>query len=222
MARAKLNESEHSERPITQPNTQARQDFLAHARGHGGWFHATGGMHVTSDDMFISMEMNARNDARATVEKEKKLRLSLQANEDKAMVVINQGKPLNLLSVADLDVLLAYHQAPMTKGAKKADKLLQWMTILTDGGHPPAYERWTDDDEERLRALAATVVDISDTQYGRHIALKKRELEAAADKFSREERDAMRQKWEALDAEEIERELAMNTEEAIASLEGEE
>jgi hypothetical protein len=31
----------------------------------------------------------------------------------------------------------------------------------------------------------------------------------------------MRQKWEAMDAEEIERELAMNTEEAIASLEGE-
>jgi hypothetical protein len=38
---------------------------------------------------------------------------------------------------------------------------------------------------KRLRALAATVVDISDTQYGRQIALKKRELEAVADKFSR-------------------------------------
>ncbi len=27
------------------------------------------------------------------------------------------------LSVADLDILLAWHQAPKTKGAKKADKL---------------------------------------------------------------------------------------------------
>ncbi len=69
--------------------------------------------------------------------------------------------------------------------------MLQWMTILADGGQPPAYERWTDDDKERLRALAATDIDISDTQYGREIALKKRELEAAADKFSREEREAM-------------------------------
>ena len=67
--------------------------------------------------MIISMEMNARNDKRATVEKEKKLRLSLQANEDRAMVVINQGKQLHLLTVADLDVLLTYHQAPKTKGA---------------------------------------------------------------------------------------------------------
>ncbi len=58
------------------------------------------------------------------------------------------------------------------------------MTILADGGQPPAYERWTDDNEERLRALAATDIDISDTQYGREIALEKRELEAAVDKFS--------------------------------------
>jgi hypothetical protein len=219
--KARLNKSDAAKRPITQPNTRARQESLAHARGHGGRFHATGGMHITSDDLFISIEMNARNDERATVEKEKKLRLSLQANEDKAMGVINQGKPLNLLSVADLDVLLAYHQAPKTKGAKKVDKVLQWMTILADDSQPPAYERWTDDNEERLRALAATDIDISDTQYGREIALKKRELEAAVDKFSWEERDAMRQKWDAMDAEEIEEELAMDAEEAIASLEGE-
>jgi hypothetical protein len=112
---------------ITQPHTRARQEALAHARGHGGRFHATRGMHVTSDDMFISMEINARNEKRAAVKKEKKLRLSLQANEEKAMVIINQGKPLNLLSVADLGVLLAWHQAPKTKGVhkKKAEKVQQ-------------------------------------------------------------------------------------------------
>jgi len=149
------------------------------------------------------------------------LLLSLQENEDKAMVIINQGKPLNLLSVADLDVLLAYHHAPKTKGAKKADKVLQWMTILADGSQPPAYERWTDDDEERLRALEETPIDISNTQYGREIALKKRELEAAADTFNREERDTMRQKWDVMDTEEMEQALVINAEEAIASLEGE-
>jgi len=31
-------------------------------------------------------------------------------------------------------------------------------------------------------------IDISDTQYGGEVALKKRELEAAADHFNREER----------------------------------
>ena len=47
-----------TDRPITQPNTLARQQALTNARGRGGRFHVTGGMHITSDDLFISMEMN--------------------------------------------------------------------------------------------------------------------------------------------------------------------
>jgi hypothetical protein len=54
---------------------------------------------------------------------------------------------------------------------------------------------------------------MSNTQYGRKMALKKRELEAAADNFSWEERDAMRQKFDVMDA--------MDVEEAITLLEGE-
>jgi hypothetical protein len=34
-----------------------------------------GGMHVTSDDLFISMEMNVRNEERAKVEKDRKIQL---------------------------------------------------------------------------------------------------------------------------------------------------
>ncbi len=53
---------------------------------------------------------------------------------------------------------------------------------MGDGGKPPAYERWTDEDKQRLGALATTEdIDMSDTQYGHEMALKKRELEAAAD-----------------------------------------
>ena len=55
------------------------------------------------------------------LEKEKKLRLSLQAIEEKALAIVEKGKPVNMLLVADLDVLLAWHHAPKTKGAKKAD-----------------------------------------------------------------------------------------------------
>ena len=45
------------------------------------------------------------------------------------------------------------------------------------------------------------------------MALKKRELEAAADHFNREERDEMQKKWDAMDAE--------DAEEAITSLQEE-
>ena len=64
-------------------------------------------MHVTSDDLFISMEMNVRNEERAKVEKDRKKRLQLQATEEKTLLLLKQGKPVNLLSVADLDMLLA-------------------------------------------------------------------------------------------------------------------
>ena len=118
-----------------------------------------------------------------------------------------------MLSVADLDKLLAWHQAPKMKGAKKADKLQQWMMIRADGYPPPVYKRWMDEDEQRLVALHATNIDISDMQSGHEVALKKRELEAAADHFYREERDKLQKKWDAMDAE--------DAEEAITSLQEE-
>ena len=73
---------------------------------------------------------------------------------------------------------------------------------MADEQQLPAYERWTEDDDERLLALQRTNIDISDTQYGRELALKERELEAAAEKMSREKRDALRRKFDEMDAEE--------------------
>ena len=64
--------AEETDQPITQPNTLARQQALANARVYGGCFHVTGGMHIASDDLFISMEMNVWNEERAKVEKDRK------------------------------------------------------------------------------------------------------------------------------------------------------
>ena len=50
------------------------------------------------------------------------------------------------------------------------------MAIRVDGDPPPAYKRWTDEEEQRLVALNATNIDISNTQYGHEVALKKRVL----------------------------------------------
>jgi len=75
------------------------------------------------------------------------------------------------------------------------------MAIRADGDPPPAYERWTDEEEQRLVALNAINIDISNTHYGREVALKKRELEAAVDHFNREERDELQKKWDAMDVE---------------------
>ncbi len=42
-------------------------------------------------------------------------------------------------------------------------------------------------------------MSIGDTAYGREVALKKRELEAVTDHLSREERDTLQRKLDALD-----------------------
>ena len=66
---------------------------------------------------------------------------------------------------------------------------------------PPPHKRWTDEDKQRLVALQSDVViRIEDTMFGREVALKKRELEAAAGHFTWEERDAMQQKLDAMDS----------------------
>ena len=134
--------------------------------------------------------------------------------EEKALALLEQGKSL---SVADLDVLLAWHQVPKTKGAKKADKLQQWMAIRADGEPPPAFDRWMDEDEQRLVALHMTNFDISDTQYGREVPLKKRDLEAEADHFNQEKRDELRKKWDGMDVEDAEEAMPSLQEELRAA-----
>ena len=62
---------------------------------------------------------------------------------------------------------------------------------MSDGQQPPEYERWTEEDEESLLALGKTNIDMKDTQYGWELTLKKRKMEAAADKMSREKRDSL-------------------------------
>ena len=53
------------------------------------------------DDLFISMEMADQKEETLALEKEKKLCLSLQAIEEKALAIVEQGKPVNMLLVAD-------------------------------------------------------------------------------------------------------------------------
>jgi phage terminase large subunit-like protein len=219
LLKATFKEKEEADQLITVPNTIARQQALANARGHGGRFMVTGGMHSTSDDLFIAMEMSACQKDKDETEKNKKLRLQLQAVEEKAIAIMAQGKSINSLTVAELDVLLSWHQATKTKGAKKADKLEQWKQILESGKRPPDYDRWTAEDEERLVGLEVQgdTIDISSTRYGREIALKKRELEAAANSMTREERNTWQQRLDELDREDaIEAMVSLEAETAAA------
>jgi hypothetical protein len=100
---------------------------------------ATGGCHLTHDDMLISIEMASRSKDAGEIEKEKKLRIGQQAAKESARAILAQGKAVNDLKGADLDVLfLKWHQVKMEKGAKVPDKRRVWKEIFEEGRSLPS------------------------------------------------------------------------------------
>jgi hypothetical protein len=83
---------------------------------------------MTCNDLFIAVEMSARCDERAEDKKKKKLALQCQDVEDKALTILQQERSVQLLNVKELDVLLAWHQAPKVSGAKKQTS---WYNVRT-------------------------------------------------------------------------------------------
>ena len=129
-----LNDNRQQEEVIniTQPHTIERQNALAEARTHGGLFKAScGGIHLTHDDIFISVEMKNRSKERVALEKEKKVRMAQEDIEKKALALLEQEeRTTESYSVKDLDVLLGWHQVKGTNGWKKEKKLAEWQQIV--------------------------------------------------------------------------------------------
>ena len=125
---------------------------------------------------------------------------------------MEQGKRIDKLNVSDLNVLLEWHGVKMPQKSKKEDKLERWRQILAEGGEqPPDVRGWTDEDEQRLLALSTSEIGLADTCFGRELKRQKREMEAAIEHFSSEDRNAMRRRLDEIVAEEA---LTMALEEA--------
>ena len=117
---------------------------------------------------------DSRNKRAEDKKKKKKLALQCQDDEDKALTILQQERSVQSLNVKELDVLLAWHQAPKVSGAKKADKLVQWQNIVASKKAPPLFARWTNDDEERMNELTMESISIADTwgpNLGTHLLL---------------------------------------------------
>ena len=84
LLRATFKPKEVEERPLTQPGTKERQQLLSSAKNAGQRHMATGGCHLTHDNMLISIEMASRSKDAAAIEKDKKLRRGQQAAEESA------------------------------------------------------------------------------------------------------------------------------------------
>ena len=131
------------------------------------------------------------------MQKDKTHRLLLEKNEVRAMAVLEKNKEVNDLNVGELDTLLAWYQAEKVKGAKKADKLAQWIGMKDTA--PPQYDKWTEADDIILDNLMTKEIDIADTAYGRMQALKEREINTTIHKMLKEKREELRRKMDELD-----------------------
>jgi hypothetical protein len=94
---------------------------------------------MTCNDLFIAVELSAHCKERAQEEKKKKLALQLQEVEENVPAIFQQEKSVQLLNVKELDVLLAWLQAPRVTSAKKSNKLVQWQNIGDHREAPPLF-----------------------------------------------------------------------------------
>ena len=189
-------------KPVTAPHTVARQLLLSKASTHGAKFHATGGSHVTSHDMFKALEIPLVQKKIKAMSDDKNSRLAAEDIEKEARGVLAQAKGPETFSGPELTILMKWHHIPMPPGFNKPQKLAKWNEILasqTTGSPilPPPYTKWTEADEDELEKLKKLEIDIKDTELGRHAEMKRREMFASLPTMSKEERDRLQKELDS-------------------------
>ena len=135
------------------------------------------------------------------------------------MILEAKGSDPSKLTVADLTVLLTWHQHPKVAGMNKAAKVLAWKGIVDTNRQPPLFSRWTEADERKLAEASVTTVTIGHTALGRMVAMKKKELVLAAATMSNEEFEILRQDRERRQQINDQESYAPTEDELVAALE---
>jgi hypothetical protein len=163
---------------ITAANTQERIELLSQAKTHGSIFSATGGVHSSNGERhFLSIALKQRKILREKLGKDKTLRERQEKNESVALDILQRkGENPATLTGTDLTALLTWHQHPKVASLKKDAKFVAWMEIKHRGKSPPAFDKWTNDDEEQLKEAQSDIVEMAHTALGHLEALKKKEF----------------------------------------------
>ncbi len=154
---------------ITGEHTQEHYDILAKSNTHGKLFSATGGTHITSDNIFISAEMATREkeEKRLTTEKNKRLRQMKVKDKGKA-ILDAKGYDCTRWNKTDLNAVLAWYNLPKrAQMTSREEKEGTWNCIQLKGQQPPVCEPWTDDDEKELLEASNVEISLGDTALGR-------------------------------------------------------
>jgi hypothetical protein len=177
---------------LTVPHSQERIELLSQAKTHGNIFAATGGVHLTANDIFKGIVLKQRKVERGKLTREKTVRERQEKNEMNAKIIqAAKGGDVTKLTLADLGILLTWYQHANIAKMNKPERLAVWEAIVSSGRAPPSYKRWTEADDANLLEAQSDVVKMAHTALGHLEDLKKKELVLAAMAMSNEEFDRM-------------------------------
>jgi hypothetical protein len=191
--------------PVTVANTRERQEALAAAHTHSKKFFVTGGKHVTSNDMFISVELNWQKAEAAEREKDRKSRVEYHVRREAAPPIIDRLETelenyVGRLKSKELEVLLQWKGVPVSKMGNVAERRILYQQFAEGGaeevGIPPS---WMEINEVELTAQRDVPITMCDTTYGQFEEQNKRDVERAYKKMSAVEKEVFKQKMAEID-----------------------
>ena len=103
------------------------------------------------------------------------------------MSAFGYGRKQALKTGTDLNVLLGWYKIAKIADLSKDEKMEKWKKLRQDNVQPPAYDKWTDEDERKLIEASKEDLGIGDTAVGRLEAKRKRDFIQTSSKFTPEE-----------------------------------
>eukprot|EP00804_Cyclotella_cryptica_P026199 CCRYP_009772-RA/>CCRYP_009772-RA protein AED:0.17 eAED:0.17 QI:0/0/0/1/0/0/3/0/383 len=135
---------------VTVRNSQEWIDAISKATTHGNLFHATGGGHLTDEDVFFALQKKKVKAEIKQLKKKKDVSLKMGDVAAKANAIIQQQKLYTTYTKGELSVLLVYRQVKGISGMKKDVMVSKWKQILESKKAAPACDCWSDENERRL------------------------------------------------------------------------
>jgi hypothetical protein len=182
-----------------------QQEALAAAHMHGKKFFVTGGEHVTSDKMFIAVELNRQKAEAAEREKDKKSRVEYHARHKATLPIVDHLETelennVGWLKSKELEVLLRWKGVPVLKMGNIADRRILYQQFAEGGAEEVGIPAsWMEIDKVELIVLRDAPIAMRDTTYGRFEEQKKRDVEQAYKKMSAAEKEVFKQKMAEID-----------------------
>jgi len=183
---------------VTVLHSTERIEKNQQATTHGNLFHATGGGHLTNDEIFLAaqkkvVETQIKGLQRRTESVGKMLHVERKARE-----ILVQTKSFQTYNTAELH-LLTYYQVKGLSGMKKDAMAAKWKEVLDSQKEKPICSKWNATDEMKLATLTSQPITLADTALGRHQQIIKKQVTNVITKMSRDEREELRKKLEMMD-----------------------